>query len=159
MADPVVEREWRRILARLRRQGVQKTCEHIICLINRGPYPLAFTTRVVEHLLKRGEYDAAGTIIKAVDRSGATHALMDELHSSWLWCIGKRRAALAFAVRKARFWKKSYMVHHAGTLYRAMADRENSEYCRKKSDHYWKLAATLVKREEQRDAEHATRAP
>jgi len=152
MAHTLVQREWRRILARFRRQGAQKTCEHLLHLVQSGPYPLAFTTRFVELLLKRGEYEAAGKLIEAVDRSGAKHALMDELHSTWLWCIGKRRSAISFAIKSARFWNKSYLVHHVGALYRCMADRERSEYYSKKSDHYWRLAAALAKEEERQRA-------
>jgi hypothetical protein len=148
-----VKREWCRLLARLRRNGVQKTSEHVIQLIHSDPYPLTFGHRFIEHLLRRREYLAAGKIIKALDRQGIKHPILDELHSSWLWCIGRRKAALSFALGSARRWRKSYVVHHVGTLYRLMFKRTGSEYYRKKSDHYWQLAHALVKREEQEEAE------
>jgi hypothetical protein len=147
MPPKLVQNEWRRIQSRLRRQGVEATCQHVLNLIQTGPYPVALTTRLVELLLKRGEYGAAGGIIKAVDRTGAAHPLMDQLHSSWLWCIGKHGSAISFALRRARFWKRSYLIHHVGTLYRCMANRTGSHYYRRKSQHYWRLGAALAEQE------------
>ncbi len=143
---------WRRIRDRLRRQGANKTCDYVIKLIQSQPYPLCYSIRLVEHLLKRGEYEAAGRMIEAVDQSEAKNPLMDELHSTWLWCLGKPREALSFAIASARFWKTSFLVHHVGTLYRCMADRKDSPYYRRKSEHYWRLAHSLADQEEKRGA-------
>src|SRR6266850_4555433 len=148
MPYPLVEREWRRLLGRLRQQGVQRTCADVVQLIEGGPYPLALTIRLVEFLLERRHYGAAGAIIKAVDESGAAHPLFDKLHSSWLWSIGEQRAAVAFALKSAKHWHKSYLAHHVGTLYRCMADRQKSDYYRKKSDYYWGHAHSLAQQEE-----------
>lgn len=158
MGYPLVENEWRRILARLRRHGVQKTCEHVLGLIETGPYPLIFGRRLIEHLLRRGEREsvnAAGRIIEALDRRGTKHPLLDELHSSWLWCMGKRRAALSFALKSARRWRISYVVHKAGTVYRALYNRTGSNHHRKMAERYWRLAHSLVRQEEAQEAEQA----
>ena len=152
---PDVKREWARLMARLRRRGIEHTCQYALRLIQTDPYPLTFGRRLVEYLLRRANResaDAAGRIIEALERKGVTHPLLDELHSSWLWCIGKRRAALSLAVRNAKRSQISYVVHHAGTLYRLMFKRTGSDYYRKKSLHYWRLAHILVKREEQEEA-------
>jgi hypothetical protein len=141
------------VMAHLRRHGAMNTCEHVLQLIQNGSYPLAFSTRLVEYLLKHREHEVAGRIIEAVDRSGAKHALMDKLHSSWLWCIGRHRSALSFAIKSANYWQKSYLAHHVGTLYRCMADRKKSAHYRRKSEHYWRLAHALVKQEEQQEAQ------
>src|SRR5437016_14504271 len=93
-----VEKEWRRIRTQLRRHGPQRTSEHVVDLIRTRDYPLAYTTRLVELLLKRREYEAAGRIIEAVDRSGSRHPLMDELLSSWTWCTGTHKDRLYFAI-------------------------------------------------------------
>jgi hypothetical protein len=116
-------------------------------------YPLYYAVELIEYLMKRkNEFEAAGRIIDAVDQSGRKHPLIDKLHSTWLWCVGQRRKALYFAIASAKFWKISFVVHHAGTLYRCMADSEDSAYYRKKSEHYWRLAHSLVDKEERSDA-------
>jgi len=156
MTHSLLNSEWRRILARLRRQGAKKTSAHVEHLIRSRP-PLWFTTRLVKRFLKTDEFEAAGAVIEAVDRSGTKDPLMDDLHSSWLWCIGKHRAALSFAIKSAHFWKKSYIVHKVGTLYRCMADRQKSDYYRRKSEHYWCLAHALAEREERENAQQTAR--
>src|SRR5690348_6351161 len=113
---PDVQKEWRRTLARLRRQGIDKTCECVLDLIQTDPYPLTLGRRLAQHLLKRGDRkatEAAGRIIEALERKGIEHPLLAKLHSSWLWCIGERRAALSYALKSARRWQISYVVHHA----------------------------------------------
>src|SRR5687768_6217969 len=148
-----VDKEWRRIRDRVKRQGADKACDQMIARLQDPRYPLYYAVELIEYLMKkRNEFEAAGRIIDAVKRSGRKHPLIDKLHSTWLWCVGERRKALSLAVASAKFWKKSYVVHHAGTLYRCMADREASASYRKKSERYWQLAHSLVEREEQAEA-------
>ncbi len=153
---PDVVREWRTILARLRRSGVQKTCDHVETLVRSDPYPLTFGLRLIEYLLKRREHNAAGRIIEALERRAVRDPLLDELHSSWLWCMGRRGAALRFALKSARRWPVSYVVHMVGTIYRAMYNRTGFEYQRKKAEQYWRQAHVIVKREEEEDAKPRT---
>lgn len=128
----------------------------MILLLQQDPrYPLYYSVQLVEYLLKRGECEAAGRIIEAVDHSGRKHPLIDQLHSTWLWCIGKRRKALSCAIASAKFWNISFVVHHAGTLYRCMADREDSPYYREKSERYWRIAHSLVEQEEKAEAKRS----
>src|SRR5260370_34430735 len=108
--NPIIRREWRRISARLRRKGVQNTCDYVVLLIRSDPYPLTFGRRLIEYLLKRREHDAAGRIIEALELRGIEHPLLGRLHSIWLWCMGRRSAALRFALKSARRWPKSYVV-------------------------------------------------
>jgi hypothetical protein len=153
--DLAMERRWRQLLRYLRRHGAIKTSQHVAHLTQSQGYPVYYSIRLVRHLLKRSDLDAAGRVIAALDRAGVEDPLMDELHSSWLWCSGSRRAAISFALNSAKYWHKSYLVHHVGTLYRLMFKRTGSEYSRRKSEYYWRIAHLLVEQEEKEEAESA----
>jgi hypothetical protein len=147
---PLVEKEWKRLRVRLRRHGGQETCKHMVHLIEAGGYPLALILRLAEHFLKHRDYLNAGKLIEAVSRAGIKNPLLEELHSSWLWCIGKRRLALSAAAKSARQWRKSYLFRHAAALYSLMTKRTRRAYHHRRADHYWKLAASAAIEEESR---------
>jgi hypothetical protein len=109
----------------------------------------------VDHLLRRREHEAAGEVIQAFDEARPRDPLMDELHSTWLWCMGRRRAAASFALKSARYWRVPYLVHKVGTIHRAIYDRTGSAHHQKKARHYWHQAHVLVKQEEAAKARKA----
>jgi len=116
---------------------VADACEHVSKLIQTGKYPLFLSIEFIEYLLKRGEYSAAGRVIQAAERTGARHPLLDKHHISWLWCVGKTRAALSFAIKSANHWRRSYLFAEVAGLY-VLKGQE------KKSERYFRLANALA---------------
>lgn len=72
MKDPV-RTEWRRLLARLRRQGLAETTTYVSGLVETGDYPLTYPYRFIEYLLKHGEYAAAGKLLGILKRTRQNH--------------------------------------------------------------------------------------
>ncbi len=125
-------------------------CEHLSKLIQTGSYPLFLSLEFIEYLLKRGEYGAAGKILKVAEGAGAKHPLLDEHHISWLWCVGKPKAALSFGIKSANHWRRSY-------LFAAVAGLYVLNGCEKKSDYYFRVANALAAEELRR--KHPKRQP
>jgi hypothetical protein len=144
---PLVKREWRRLLSRLRRVGAQKTCDHVLESISSAPYPLAITTRLIRYLLRRGDYRNAGRLIIAIRRTGESNPLLDKVQIWWLWKIGKRRAALSLGLKSSTYWERSYLFSLVGDLYKLLNKGNNSPYYRRKSISYQKLALLAQDRE------------
>src|SRR5439155_6011683 len=76
-------------------------------------------------------------VIQAAERTGARHPLLDKHHISWLWCVGKTRAALSFAIKSANHWRRSYLFAEVAGLY-VLKGQE------KKSERYFRLANALA---------------
>ena len=128
-SSPKVTKEWQRILARLRRNGPTQTSEYVAGLIQPGNYPLGVGVRLMERLMRSGEYDAAGRIIEAVDFANQQHPLVDELHAAWLWCTGRKREAISFAKRTAKRWMRSYLFRQLGAFYDLDGDKKKASRC------------------------------
>src|SRR5207247_732232 len=79
----------------------------------------------------------------AVIRSGAKHPLLDKLRTSWLWYIGKPRAALSFAIRSAKRWQRPYLFGEVALLYAMTGDKQRSEQ-------YFRLAKSLAAQDERK---------
>ena len=118
-------------------------CEHLSRLIRARSYPLFLSLEFIEYLLKRGEYGAAGRVLQLVDGAGAEHPLLDKHHISWLWCVGKPRAALSFAIKSANHWRRSYLFAEVAGLYVLKGHK-------KKSEHYFRVANILAAEELER---------
>ena len=117
---PYFDKEWRRIRDRLRKDGPMTTSRHVAELVIGQDYPLAFSCRLIELLLKRGETAAAAVVLQALDQVGAEHPLLDELRSAWLWCTGRRRRASATATNSAQRWNRPYLYTIAARMHKLL---------------------------------------
>lgn len=124
---PLVKKEWRKLLYHLRKYGAEETSKRVCKLIKTNNYPDFLSFRFIESLMKQGEYIAAGRVIRAVAKTGVQNPLFEELRSSWMWCTGKRKAALTHAVRSARRWERPYLFSHAAALYSLSGRSEKAE--------------------------------
>jgi len=114
-------------LDRLRRRGPQEATRLVAGLIRNKQYPLVCAYRFIWRLMKRGEFDCAGTLFRAIRRAGVRHPMIDTLWGKWLWCMDAENAAFAFAERKARFWRKSYLFELLATMCTLNGQRERSQ--------------------------------
>lgn len=140
---PLVAKEWRKILYRVRRYGCAKTGSYVVTRVRKGTLPLALSLTFAETLLKKGEHRLCGRVLTAVRASGEKHALLDELVSSWLWCTGNKQKALSFILRRAKYWNKSYLYAHAGIFHRLKGNE-------RKADYYFEMAEARARKELQR---------
>ncbi len=85
-------------------------------MIRRGQLSQYSSLELVEHLLKNGEYGAAGEVLEASRQNHLPHALSDELYTSWLWCVGRKSEALCHARDHAVRGSKSYLYVQLGAL-------------------------------------------
>src|SRR4051812_44543020 len=120
--SPPVEREWERLRSRLRRKDALDTAAHVSEKIRDSNYPLWYSCKVLEYLLKRGELQAAEMILKALQRSGASHPLVDDLRGRWLWSFGNRAKAIRFTKEKAKHWSSPFLYKHLAVFYRLVGD-------------------------------------
>jgi predicted Zn-dependent protease len=139
MRDPL-EIEWQRLLRQCRRQGALETSKHVSDLILRDNYPSWTAYRFSEYLLKRGEFSAAGHLLKIIMQRKNAHPLLDELYGTWLWSTGKRLAAIRFVTRKARLSSKSYLFDLLSSMYSLLGNE-------KKAAKYLHIASLMAKQE------------
>jgi hypothetical protein len=114
---PLVKNEWRKFLYRIRRYGFDETTSYTCKRIAAGTCPLFFVVRYLKLLLKKGDIESASRIFRTARRNLRPHPLLDELYSSWLWCSGKKQAAIRVAVKQAHRWKRPYLYTQAAALY------------------------------------------
>lgn len=95
--------------------------------------PIALGLRFLEKLLKRDDFPQAGRVLKQMKRHKQEHALIDEIHSSWLWCIGRKKAAVAFARKAAKKWKRSYLYTQLAALHGLGGDLAKERRYREKA--------------------------
>lgn len=141
MLDPI-EREWRRLARRFAKNGASATSEYASNLIRTKKYPIYYGTRLVELFMRRGEYAAAGGVLKEMMAIGQPHPLVDELYSSWLWCTDRRKQAILFMEQKAKFWCRSYLYDQLGAFYTLSNEPE-------KANESFRIAAIEADKEEQ----------
>jgi hypothetical protein len=139
-SDPIV-REWQKLFGRIRRHGVNATSDYVIGLIKTGQYPLYYSKRFTEYLLKHDKYIIAGKVLRAIEEAGIEHSLIDELKSSLLWGIGKHNAAISHAVKSANRWLAPFLYYQVSEFYSMKGQN-------KKSDYYFEIAHSLAKQEE-----------
>ncbi len=135
-----VDIEWRRLLYRLRRQGAQKTVEYVSDQVRKEGYPLWFPFKLSYRLMKRGEFAAAGKLLKATRRFGQPNPLIDGRYGTWLWCTGKHAAAIKFVARQAKLWSASLLFSDLSAMYRLIGQDEEA-------DKYLRIAGALADRE------------
>lgn len=140
MADMRIK-EWRRLLRRVRRHGPVETGQYMADLIRTTKYPLYFIMRFSEYMMAKGRYDAAGLALEAAVAGGVSDPVIDKLYAKWLWCIGKRGAAIQYAQEKAKFWQRSYLYLMVSAFHSLLGDRA-------KAESYSRLAVALGDTEE-----------
>jgi hypothetical protein len=122
-----VAKEHHRIQMRLRRHGPQRTTDHVLDLMKSGRYPVTYPIELAERLLKNEEYAAAGRLLKAIKESGEQHALIDSFYAAWLWGIGAREDAIAFASKQAKHWNSSFLFLELSEFYEQVGKRRESK--------------------------------
>ena len=116
-----IDKEWRRLLARLRRKGAVEAAKYVALRIRKEGYPLWFPYQLVDYLIKRGEIQAAGIVLMAVRRSGQTHVVFDELYGRWLWSQRARTRAIRFTEKKAKYWSHPRLYNQLSAMYQTRA--------------------------------------
>src|SRR5437660_5329664 len=116
MKDPL-QIEWRRLLRHVRRHGPSETTKHVSKLLRQGNYPTYYPYKLSEYLLRRGEFQAAGTLLKATRRFGSPHPLIDKLYGKWLWANGERKSAIRFTEGRAAVWSNSSLFNLLSSMY------------------------------------------
>ncbi|SRR6266436_9318736 len=125
MRHKFLNAEKNKIRRRLKNHGVENTKDFVSAKIFDGTMPTALSLFTVELLLKQDENGAAGCLLKVMKAQGQEHPLVDELYSSWLWCAGRRKAALAFALKAAKKWMRPYLFNHGAALQSLIGDPIN----------------------------------
>jgi hypothetical protein len=138
--DPATK-EWEKLLSCVRRRGADAAADYVIELIQSGRYPLYYSQKFTEYLLKREKYITAGKILKALKEAGVEHSLIDKLRGWQLWSMGKKEAAISYAIKSARRWLAPFLFYQVSEFYSKKGDRE-------KSDYYFNIASSLAKQEE-----------
>lgn len=128
LSDPV-QKEWRRLLQRLRRKGAIETATHVALLIRKRAYPLWYPHQLVDYLLKRGELKAAEVVLNTVKRSGESSFLIDDLWVRWLRSYGDRTKAIRFAEKKAKSWSHSCLYFSLSAMYELVGNRAKKQKC------------------------------
>jgi hypothetical protein len=126
MKDPAAA-EWRRLLKRLRNDGPSETTRYVLSLARKEKYPSWYSYRLAEYLMKHDELDLAGKLLTAVRKFGQPHPLIDRLYGTWLWCIGKRPAAIRFVGKQARSWPASFLYSDLSAMYSVMGKTKIAE--------------------------------
>jgi hypothetical protein len=122
-----VEKEWRRLLRALSKDGADATSRYVSGLIRDERYSIYYGVRLSRLLLKRGETSAAGRILREIMAIGQPDPLVDELYSSWLWCSGHRKRAILFVEQKAKFWSRSYLYEQLGAFYKLCGEPQKAD--------------------------------
>lgn len=128
LSDPV-QKEWRRLLRRLRRKGAIETAQHVSILTRNGDYPLWYSHQLADYLLKRGELEAAEIVLKSARRFGEKNILIDDLWVRWLWSYGDRAKAIRFAEKKAKSWSHSCLHLSLSAMYELTGNHAKKRKC------------------------------
>jgi hypothetical protein len=125
MVDPV-DNEWRRILARVRRNGVLNVSKDISRLVRKGGYPNYYPYKFARYLMKHGEFKEAGRLLSVTRRFGEQNPLVDRLYGNWLWAMGRRKAAFRFVTMAAKTNPHSCLYNSLSAMYKLVGDSKNA---------------------------------
>jgi hypothetical protein len=114
--------------------------EYVSALVRKEEYPLWFPFKLSYRLMKRGEFSAAGKLLKATRRFGQPNPHIDSRYGTWLWCTSNHAAAIKFVARQARLWSSSLLFSDLSAMYRLLAQD-------RKADKYLRIAGALADRE------------
>lgn len=135
-----VEKEWRRLLGRARRRGLPEVADYLSGVVQARDCPLWYPYRFATLLLEHREFSVALELLDTVKHSGGAHPLIDRLYAKCLWCTGKRREAVRFTERKAKFWSHSCLYNLLSAMHKLNGES-------KRSQRYLGIAVSLAKRE------------
>src|SRR5438552_8994692 len=133
----ITEKELNRLIRRVRSKGAVETIEHVSGLIRTGHYHAWYVYKLAEYLFRRGEFSAAGKLLNNMRRFGEPNPLTDKLFGTWLWCTGKRKAAIAFVTRRAKFWSASFLFGHLWLMHSLSGKNREAK-------HYLSVARSLA---------------
>jgi hypothetical protein len=124
-----VEKEWRRLRVRVRREGAVNATRHVANLIRQGGYPVWYPYKLGDYLLKQGELSAVGELLRVVRRFAQPHPLIDKLYGTWLWCLGNREQATRFIRKRAKQWSKSFLYNELSAMYKLEGHEKKAKKC------------------------------
>jgi hypothetical protein len=117
---------WKRLLARLRRTGAAETTNYVIRLMRSSDYPRAYIYGLSYKLMKQNEFDHAGKLLKVGRKLSDPTRLIECRYASWLWCTGRRKAAIRLLTKDVNRSPRSYALFDLASYYDLSGNKRKS---------------------------------
>lgn len=122
--------------------GFSSAAEHIVERIQKGNYPVHYSYRFIELLLRVREFEIAGKVIKALDDIGTSNPLIDKVKGIQLWGVGKHKEAIEFSIKAALHWSAPFIYYEVSKFLARKGQQDESRY-------YFGIAVALAKKRDE----------